>query len=302
MMRFRCPTCQQVLELDQPTQAVLCPACQQWCRIPAPHEFTPSIPAESVVDPPPSPAFFPASENDVEDVEFEIIEDGTKRRRSPSRRGGMSLRQRLALTRLGLGFHYAKFLIMMLLVLTPCLTPYLGGFACASGIIPTILPLLGLAGSLMCFWVPPKARSRLLIQLSFGLDAGSMLLILPGIVLLGLGGGGVVLLVLSVLASLASSILFMLFLRALAVFMEDEVTAEAAMRSMTHWLAVVIVPPLLFIPLVVIAIKMDAVVAMAIVLQIASIAWAIVYFIVVRGLLDLIATIRHRIATRYQVV
>jgi hypothetical protein len=36
MMRFRCPHCQQILELVTPTEMLLCPACELWCRIPLP--------------------------------------------------------------------------------------------------------------------------------------------------------------------------------------------------------------------------------------------------------------------------
>jgi hypothetical protein len=39
MMRFRCPNCQQVLELSQFTPTLLCPSCERWCRIPIPNEF-----------------------------------------------------------------------------------------------------------------------------------------------------------------------------------------------------------------------------------------------------------------------
>jgi len=39
MMRFHCPHCQQVLEVVEPTETFLCPACELWCRIPIPDEF-----------------------------------------------------------------------------------------------------------------------------------------------------------------------------------------------------------------------------------------------------------------------
>src|SRR5690348_3026575 len=140
MMRFRCPHCMQILEVDQPTDAILCPACEGWCRIPSQpqavresvssqiparkNEEAPQLPRpnrDAVTDRPPGGlAFSPRDEEEIEPVEFEIIEDGDKRRRAAGRlagggeafdaeirtprRKGMKVRRRMALARLGLGF------------------------------------------------------------------------------------------------------------------------------------------------------------------------------------------------------
>jgi hypothetical protein len=128
MMRFRCPTCQHVLELTHPTQAALCPACQQWCRIPIPDEFELSQepsrqtverkeealdeprlaaldqpeeilevvavpesasrpPRDAIINRRPEelPPGFRDHTDEVEDVEFEIVEHGDERPRKPRR-------------------------------------------------------------------------------------------------------------------------------------------------------------------------------------------------------------------------
>jgi hypothetical protein len=119
MMRFRCPHCQQVLEVVTPTEMFLCPACELWCRIPLPQEFKPSKEetrpsaepsfglaeeprlAPSNPEPIPSvrshaitsrrpeaelPLRFRDEPNEVDSVTFEIIEEGGERRRKRRRR------------------------------------------------------------------------------------------------------------------------------------------------------------------------------------------------------------------------
>lgn len=127
MMRFHCPHCQQVLEVDQPAETFLCPACELWCRVSDSEEFEPKREEIFEIAPPPEqrpyePNLAPAEpispvrsdaisqrpseestfrlrdeSDEVEDVEFEILEDGTERqpkRRRPRRQrcqGGFNL-------------------------------------------------------------------------------------------------------------------------------------------------------------------------------------------------------------------
>jgi hypothetical protein len=124
MMRFRCPNCKNVLEVSKPTEALLCPTCEKWCRIPSPKKAPaedfeildvvevkeeaarsrrPARRAEpeevlDVVEVPEEPRRsrrdavtdrVPAKrrrEEEVEDVQFEIVEEGEEREERPRKR------------------------------------------------------------------------------------------------------------------------------------------------------------------------------------------------------------------------
>jgi hypothetical protein len=114
MMRFRCPHCQQILEVAEVTDILLCPACERWCRIPISEEFElsgerrfeipPRVPyedSEPRLAPsnspiiPPSEAITPQRnddlpfrlrEDEVEDVQLEIVSEGEEPRRRKRRR------------------------------------------------------------------------------------------------------------------------------------------------------------------------------------------------------------------------
>ncbi len=104
MMRFCCPHCQQVLEVAAPTEMLLCPACELWCRLPVAEEYKPSqeqgstglgdeprlapTPPESIsnVRSRPITTFRLRDEPDEEEVKLEIIEGGDERRRKRRRR------------------------------------------------------------------------------------------------------------------------------------------------------------------------------------------------------------------------
>ena len=53
MMRFRCPHCQQILEVEGLADTLLCPACEMWCRIPS--SSAAAAAASQRSSPPPSP-------------------------------------------------------------------------------------------------------------------------------------------------------------------------------------------------------------------------------------------------------
>ena len=79
MMRFHCPHCRHILEVAPFTEAFLCPACEQWCRIPAPDEFElEKDEAHEVVEAPPviavPPRPLPAPRLALVDQEEEILD------------------------------------------------------------------------------------------------------------------------------------------------------------------------------------------------------------------------------------
>lgn len=135
MMRFRCPTCQNVLEVAKPTNALLCPACEQWCRIPVPDEFTlereesrhavetsqeyaspPRLRRDAVTDrPPEEQPYRLRDEAGVEDVQFEVIEDGDEHRPRSRRRR----RRRRRSSGIGFDVEYISLPLVLLIILAP---------------------------------------------------------------------------------------------------------------------------------------------------------------------------------------
>src|SRR5262249_51063915 len=97
-------------------------------------------------------------------------------------------------------------------------------------------PVLGFVGSLLCLWGPQKSRGKPLIIVSFALDCAAFGLVLLGVImsvasgasLAGMGsmreaaGVALVASLLSPLLMFAAWILFMLFLRAVALYFRDE--------------------------------------------------------------------------------
>jgi hypothetical protein len=144
MMRFRCPHCQQILEVAAPTELFLCPACELWCRLPVAQEMKPNReesrpitePTSGGLDEPrlapsnpetipfgPSnaistrrpgndvPLRFLDEAEDFGDVKFDIIEDGEERRRKRRRR-----RRRRSAIGFDLDYWISPSLILLILL------------------------------------------------------------------------------------------------------------------------------------------------------------------------------------------
>ena len=158
-------------------------------------------------------------------------------------------------------------------------------------------------GGLLCFWTPKKVRARLLIQISFGLDAGSLLTASTGMIV-ALTGGVVafaVFTILGILAAVAACILFMLYLRALAYYLADSVVGDEAVHILIRWLLVMVLPPLLLFSAVAAAVKVESVLVAQIFIFVGMPIWIFLYVRVLLSLLQLIATIRLRIATSFDI-
>jgi hypothetical protein len=173
-----------------------------------------------------------------------------------------------------------------------------------------VTPALGFAGSLLCLWAPKKTGpAGPLIRVSFGLDAGAIGLMIVSIVLqftsaggrgfvaVGVAGVAGLMALGSVLLAFTAWILFMLFLRALALFLEDQVTAEDAVEVMT---LLIVAGPGILVGFVVLLILLATTPDVArYVLGFVGILWAILMIKLLLRALALIATIRQHIATRY---
>jgi hypothetical protein len=119
----------------KPTHALLCPACEQWCRIPVPDEFTlereeirdvvearqdhasPSRPRRDAVTdrPPEEQPYRVRDEAGVEDVQFEVVEHGDERRPRPRRRR----RRRRRSPGVGFDVEYVSLPLVLLIILAP---------------------------------------------------------------------------------------------------------------------------------------------------------------------------------------
>ena len=228
------------------------------------------------------------------------------------RKNKIKIRQRMGLTRLGLAFQYVKFLCTILAVafmgiskgvttLSPAQAHALSfGLGCLSIVALVVIPILGLTGSLLCLGTPKKKRSRLFIQISCGLDAGSLLLVFVGIILMAasVGGAPLMLFILGSLGFFASSILFLIFLRGLAFYLGDEVAAAEAMRIIFHWILAIVVPGIVFLFVVAVALVTHNFL-MEMIVAAVRLIWIVVYVKVLLNLLNLISSVRQRIASRY---
>jgi hypothetical protein len=180
-------------------------------------------------------------------------------------------------------------------------------------IISLVTPVLGFVGSLLCLWVPQKTGTKPLIIASFSLDcASSGLMLLSGIMLLsaGLGsvsggspfalvtaGAGGILFLLSPLMAFAAYVLFMLFLRKLAYYLDDDSTGDEAISVMILTIAVGLGGVITF---VVLAIALaNTGIGGRIVLSLLSLAWMIAMIKILFRTLALIATLRAKLNSRY---
>lgn len=299
-----CPTCASRLKRPdwlREGQLLQCPLCNAAFRAGGEEErITNRKPAPQAVD-----ELEIIDEPPVE--ELVVLDDG-----EPRPRKKMKESERMKRAYLGLGFVYAKFICLIVGMLFMGLTSIAlffssGGIlvGCLSLPLAAATPLLGLIGALLCFWVPKRSRSRLHIQVSFGLDAGSILAAGLGMALFLIGGVigivGVSLLFLSSVASIVACLLFMQFLRALAYYPRDKGTANESEGVMVLWLLVT-VGPMVLAPLVtgVGALGKSILgVCLLVVIDPLSFILFIYFFKVQLRMLNLIAAVRQRIVSRY---
>lgn len=185
---------------------------------------------------------------------------------------------------------------------------------CGFGLFMLVTPILGFVGSLLCLWVPQKTRGKALIMVSFGLDSGAIgALALSFFVSMAAGasaaagnfGGATggfglafILVLLSLLLILAAWILFMLFLRALARYLDDESTADEVMRILIMTIVIGVAGPILMFFVAFLLVRVSVGLAGFVMLGMA-VAWLIALIKFLLSVLNLIATIRAQIARRY---
>jgi hypothetical protein len=253
-------------------------------------------------------------------------------------------RRQMGMTSLGLGFHYAKVLIYLIgiLVYMVCIVLMSGALSPQSAegavagvrFLSVILSLayftmayvgpgLGATGSILCCWVPGITKAKPFVITSLALDIVATVLPLLSMLIAGAAaftGGfretapGTVVLslvftVLSALCTMAAFILFMLFLRQLATFMDDSGTANEAMGAIVHYvwliLAPILVVGLLFMLIFFISRDFASFLFGSCIFWLTFIGGAIVWFVFVLKLLfrilNIIASMRAELRSRYNV-
>jgi hypothetical protein len=316
--KVRCPACKVVMLVPDPNPGVAAP--------PPRPAAPPPMPPTAVRQPPPPgrlPVEVPLEERDEVILEEPVYDEERPRKK------GMKNRQRMRLANIGLAFHYAKILcciVSLLLVLFLFVIAPVIGIAAAAGsaegvgagigivqvasclslLLLLATPILGGTGSLLCFWVPEKARARVLVIVSFGLEVGGVALMVLGYVLaLGSAASGSfaeagsfsLMPLLGGLVSFAGFILFMIFLRALALYLRDEMSADEAMRQLIMFLAVGIGGGLVITVLGFVLIRTGRVGGFL--MLGVMIGWLVAMTFVFFAILNVIGTLRAKINSRW---
>ena len=329
--RLVCPNGHElVVEAALIGSKVRCPACKLVMLVPNPNP----APAPTPAGPPPIPPHLiqkmPLPSNlPVEELE-ELIEEPAYEDDRP-RKSGMKTRKRMRLVNVGLAFHLAKLwcliAVMLLYLFWILIVPLIlgsGGLHAGIGLSQVILwlilllfvarPFLGATGSLLCFWVPTKARARLLIIVSFSLEVASglgdalMLVLGPLLALTAFASGsyqavGALVLVMFIVvwaAGTAGYILFMLFLRAVAYYLRENATAEEAMRLLILSLVTAFGGGLVVFGAAYAVVKMEMGRPGFVLLTGVWLAWAVAGILVLIGILKLLLTLRACIKSRWR--
>lgn len=165
--------------------------------------------------------------------------------RPRKRSGGLKKRQRMKLVNVGLGLHYAGLLIVLIGLLVGLGLPLLmftglAGLWLANAVqilmlvaVGLVTPGLWLAGSVLCLYVPPKSGAFPLILASLILNGVALLLMTILWIVLG------PLALVGALISIASWVVFMLFLRTLARYLREHGCAEEAMQLIVFFAVLV---------------------------------------------------------------
>jgi hypothetical protein len=185
---------------------------------------------------------------------------------------------------LGLGFHYARIAVMLAGVALLFVGLAVGTFVAVVGSAQArqghvskgtivsvglvwlvfalvgftfrfVTPLLGLAGSSLCMWVPLHTGAWGCMLASLILDAVatlvSLLLLLPGLV--SSSEGAALAALPAFLLSLAAWVLFVIALYRLSVYLKEEKMAEEAVQILQRGIAILILTPLVLFALVALA-------------------------------------------------
>jgi phage FluMu protein Com len=279
-IRVVCPCGQELLTGDEAAGLqIQCPRCQSILQVPAPRGAAkaPAAPGYERNAPPEDEDDF-----DEDEEEYESRQQQKKQQRQKLKK------DQLKLVNFGIGLHYVKLmcvLISLLIVVTFFAFAVLMVNALAGagkdmdnlrreleGAIGALLlltlisltisgllaPLLGIMGSILCYWMP-SSRARPYILMSAILDSIALVI---WIVLLALGRfagflrgepilstlgmSGLVATALIFVFGLASWTVFMTFLRKLALYLDQKSLANDVAQMRTFCIIFFVATPLLF--------------------------------------------------------
>jgi hypothetical protein len=182
---------------------------------------------------------------------------------------------RWAWTKRGLGFHYARIVVIILSFLAYLFalvlqsvhaTPVAAVLLCSSFGVSLVGPALGLIGSLLCLRVPSQAGARPFIILSLMLDV----IVIPSTSLQYTGvltaaaeavGLSTPLLALIVFGALqmADWVFYIFFQRRLAQFFDDDNAADEAVQVLVRGVLLVVAPVLLVFGFIVLLVQVPLV-------------------------------------------
>jgi hypothetical protein len=268
-------------------------------------------------------------------------DDYEERPRKKKKKKSTMTRRQMGLTSLGLAFHYARvltWLIGLALMIfayfvamaagtsrnaadAGALIGLLGVLSLLASLATYFLaPALGITGSTLCCWVPWKTGAKPLIITALALDASGLVLPVLSIIIAGAGaslhgfGAGtgaaaLVFLALAFLCVLAGFILFMLFLRQLANFMDDSGSADEAMSIIITWLILLLAAPIGFVVAAVLiavlgrdfASALFAMCIIGLIMLAAMITWLVFLIKLQFRILNLISSLRQSLRNRYGV-
>jgi hypothetical protein len=250
---------------------------------------------------------------------FEVIEDFEEVRPRPSRarererkrtkKKARLRRQGLNLVNLGLGFHFARFVVFQF-----CLLLYVGIVVTA---IPNpsmasvlaiffnigfflVAPLLGITGSILCLWVPGDSNARVFIIISLALDGviPFFWIILIAAALAAGTGGALAVVLLGFLAFIGAWVMFMIFLKFLAEYLDQVHLGNESVRLIIKGIIILVTTMVVQAILFAMAFNMPLLLVGLIALAL-FIGWVVVMVNFITELLNLIGSIRQVIASRW---
>jgi hypothetical protein len=344
--KVRCPHCQVIVIVPTPASAAIQAVPVQPAAVP-PHAIVQSTEEieelEELQELEPLDEDRPRRRRRYRDEDDDHEEE---RPRKKKKKKGTMTRQQLGMTNLGLGFYYFKIITILvglfIISLGTIATMAVGvqaaqgqlegarGSAVLVGLIlmlgsiavSFVAPGLGITGGILCCWVPSRTGAKPLVITSMALDSAGLVLPIISIIVVGAGtalggyaggaaGGmaGLVFALLSPFCTLAGFILFMLFLRQLAYFLDESGAGDEAMAIIIHSLLLLFGGPIGLFVLLVIAASLSrdrqSATAVGCVFSLViiglAIAWIVFAIKLLFRILQLIGSLRQILRSRFGV-
>jgi hypothetical protein len=266
----------------------------------------------------------PATEEPATDDGYYDQPAARARHRGRRRKGPVRTTRGLDKVNLGLGFHYARLLVLLVSVgllyggifVGSILLTFGGGAgsvksglmglglifvvsAIAGFLISFIAPILGLVGSALCLWVPAQSGGKGFIIASLALDGVALVM---GLVLRLVGLAmdnpipGLVGVGFSYLLGCFAWAMFMVFLGRVCAYIDQPKMAEESGNLLIQGAVIMAVSPLLLLVVGALAVVPFAGIILSLGLLLASLKY---FFKFLRLQLDLVGSIRQVIWTRF---